>query len=135
MNRVESCTAIIHQHTALLEVHMHAAKFKCTCWNAKLTLYSGCGQCWTVDGNWKLTFPHCMFPVKNSVLDLPGLSFLSTCPEQPEGKKAFCAAHCVVAKEHGCPTDICGYVKYQKSTGIFCTCPATKCLYSNMPAY
>lgn len=24
---------------------------------------TGCGRCWSIDGNWKITFPHCMFPV------------------------------------------------------------------------
>ena len=23
--------------------------------------YIGCGKCWSMDGNWKLMFPHCMY--------------------------------------------------------------------------
>ena len=78
---------------------------------------SGCGSCWTVDGNWKLTFPHCMYPVANTVPNFRSLSFPAICPEELLGNKAFCANHCTVAEEHGYPTDIRSFVKFQKEAG------------------
>lgn len=85
--------------------------------------HTGCGQCWTVDGNWKLTFPHCMFPVKNTVPNIHGLSFPDICPEELNGKKAFCSKHCAVAEEYGYPTDIRGFIKFQHtSTGMHPAC-------------
>ena len=77
---------------------------------------TGCGNCWAVDGNWKLTFPHCMFPVTNTVPNFRGLSFPGICPEELYGNKAFCSDHCKVAEKHGCPTNIRSFVKLQKNT-------------------
>ena len=76
---------------------------------------TGCGNCWTVDGNWKLTFPHCMFPVANVVPNFRELSFPAICPEELLGNKAFCSDHCTVAEKHGCPTNIRSFVKFQKA--------------------
>ena len=41
-------------------------------------LITGCGKSFAFDGNWKLTFPHCMFPVKCSTL-LSGLNTPNIC--------------------------------------------------------
>ena len=35
----------------------------CTCHSDYIPLFLGCGQCWSIDGNWKLGFTHCMCPV------------------------------------------------------------------------
>ena len=71
----------------------------------------GCGKCYTVDGNWKLTFPHCMFPVKSRII-IPGLNFANVCPSQPLGNKAFCKLHIPLAESAGYPCNVKEFVKY-----------------------
>lgn len=67
-----------------------------------------------VDGNWKICFPHCMFPVKASVPGLKGITFPDVCPEQPKVNSIFCQAHLQVAQERQYPTDLRGFLKYCK---------------------
>lgn len=73
-----------------------------------------------MDGNWKLTFPHCMFPVKAG---LPGLPALNMCIEQLLPRSAFCAHHYEVATSKGYPTTIRGFLK-------FCGVSQTQCTYN-----
>ena len=71
--------------------------------------YSGCGHCWSMDGNWKLCFPYCMFPVSSSVLNLP------------KPKSAFWIEHYSKAQTLGYPTDVKGFLSYcgaAKTAGI-----------------
>ena len=81
-------------------------------------LISGCGRCYAVDGNWKLTFPHCMFPVKTSI-GLPGVNFPDVCPQQPKGNHAFCSHHMVIAESRKYPTSVKEFLHYcgAKSVG------------------
>ena len=53
--------------------------------------YRGCGKCWKVDGNWKLIFLHCMFPVHISMLDFPLLKIPDVRTNQlVNSQTAFC---------------------------------------------
>ncbi len=52
--------------------------------------FLGCGTCYSIDGNWKLCFPHCMFPVKAGLPGLPNLNFPDVCIEQLNPGLAFC---------------------------------------------
>ena len=61
---------------------------------------TGCGQCWTMDGNWKITFPHCMYPVEFTIPGLPGISYPDVCQGQPlSTKQAFCRLHQDLAQQ------------------------------------
>lgn len=72
----------------------------------------GCGSCYSVDGNWKLTFPHCMFPVCAGIPGLPTLNFPDVCTEQLMPKSAFCIQHTKVAEARGYPTSIREFLKH-----------------------
>ena len=65
-----------------------------------------------MDGNWKLSFPHCMFPVSSSLPLLCTTNYPGVCPNQPEGKSAFCSDHLSIASERGYPTTIKDFAKY-----------------------
>ena len=83
--------------------------------------YSGCGHCWSMDGNWKLCFPYCMFPVSSSVPNLPNVWFPNVCPEPLKPKSAFCIEHYSKAQTLGYPTDVKGFLSYcgaAKTAGI-----------------
>ena len=71
----------------------------------------GCGDCWVLDGNWKLAFAHCMFAVECTVEKLK-LLYPNVCPEEPKGAMAFCAKHCLVAEERGIPTTLQDFLKF-----------------------
>ena len=75
--------------------------------------YTGCGKCWSMDGNWKLMFPHCMYPVETIVPGLPGLNYPDVCQNQPlTSKHAFCKHHHAIASEMKIPTDVKGFIQY-----------------------
>ena len=66
-----------------------------------------------MDGNWKLTFPHCMYPIETTVPGLPGINYPDVCENQPvSSKHAFCSMHHKVATEKKVPTDIQGFIRY-----------------------
>ena len=72
----------------------------------------GCGHCWSLDDNWKLVFPHCMFPVECTIEGL-GVRLPDVCPCEPlTSGSAFCAAHMQVALEKGCPTSVKEFLKF-----------------------
>ena len=73
--------------------------------------YSGCGRCWSMDGNWKLCFPHCMFPVSSSVPNLSNVRFPNVCPKPLKPKSAFCIQHYSKAQTLGYPTDVKGFCR------------------------
>ncbi len=64
-----------------------------------------------MDGNWKLCFPHCMFPVTSSVPNMK-VRFPNVCPEQLKPKSAFCVEHYPKAQALGYPTDVKGFISY-----------------------
>ena len=74
-----------------------------------LVAHAGCGTCYALDGNWKLCFAHCQFPTVSTIPGIPQLNFPNVCPEEPEGKFAFCTSHMKVAAERGYCTDVRGF--------------------------
>ncbi len=59
--------------------------------------HAGYEFCYSLDGNWKLTFPHCLFPVKASyfawVTNAQHAYNYNVCTEQIKPKSAFCVYH------------------------------------------
>ena len=77
--------------------------------------YLGCGTLWACDGNWKLSYPVCMFDVPKEVTGFSGqLNYVNTCPNQPEPGKAFCSEHIEVCKNKNIPTDLKAHKQYKK---------------------
>ena len=76
---------------------------------------SGCGTLWSLDGNWKITYPICMYTVARSGQVFGGkLKYITSCPNQPMTGMAFCNEHCRMAEKQGFPTDLHGYRKHEK---------------------
>ena len=66
-----------------------------------------------MDGNWKLMFPHCMYPVEVIIPGLPGLRHPAVCDKQPKSSKlAFCSNHHEIAIKKHVPTDVRDFIKY-----------------------
>ena len=82
-------------------------------------LCTGCGRCWAIDGNWKLIFPHCMFPVSNSIPGMPRVNFPNVCTKQPLGRSAFCREHHTIALSKNFPTEIRKVLQQYEKTGMF----------------
>lgn len=77
--------------------------------------YLGCGTLWACDGNWKFSYPVCMFDVPKEVTGFSGqLNYVNTCPNQPEHGKAFCSEHIEVCKNIDIPTALKAYKQYKK---------------------
>ena len=77
-----------------------------------------------MDGNWKLCFTHCMFPVTAGVMGLPTLNIPNVCPRQLKSGSAFCDHHYRVAQELNYPTDIRGFLSFcgaTESSKLICT--------------
>ena len=75
-------------------------------------MYAGCGHCWSFDGNWKLGFTHCMYPIKTTVKGMPRLNFPDVCTDEPVFGQAFCKHHCTTAESKGIPTDLKKYLQF-----------------------
>ena len=66
-----------------------------------------------MDGNWKLTFPQCMYPIETIIPGLAGINYPDVCQGLPiTSKHAFCNAHHEVATEKKVPTDVRGFIDY-----------------------
>ena len=77
----------------------------------KKAIPPGCEKFTAMDGNWKLRFPHCMFPVKAEVCGIENINYPSVCTEQPSNpRSAFCDRHCEEAKKKGIPTGLRDFV-------------------------
>ena len=62
----------------------------------------GCGKLFSIDGNWKLCYPICMFRVPKEVSGFDGaLQYADSCPNQPIAGMAFCKKHCKMARSQG----------------------------------
>ena len=63
----------------------------------------GCGTLFSIDGNWKLRYPTCMYNVPR--IGVPGfggaLRYVDSCPNQPMHGMAFCVDHCHIAEGEG----------------------------------
>ncbi len=75
-------------------------------------LFHDTGLAWAIDGNWKLTFPVCTFPVRATQPGMRGLNAPDVCPEQPCGNAAFCTEHLVLAQQRGYPSTIKEFLRY-----------------------
>ena len=113
---------VMHTVTESAIIYSHEQSKLCTdrgkyyiimqVYELSIIFYLGCGFVWAVDGNWKICFPHCMFPVKATVPGFKGITFPDVCPEQPKGNCVFCPAHLRVAEERQYPTDLKGFLKF-----------------------
>ena len=76
----------------------------------KICACIGCGSLYSIDGNWKICYPHCMWRVPSEVSGFEGqLKYVDCCPNEPESTKAFCHQHCEEAKLQGIPTSLKEY--------------------------
>ncbi|CAB4029260.1 Hypothetical predicted protein, partial [Paramuricea clavata] len=67
----------------------------------------GCSNFVSMDGIWKLRFPHCMYPVKTTISGLPTVNYPDICPKEPISRtSAFCKEHCEIATTKGVPTEL-----------------------------
>jgi len=85
-----------------------------------LTFAVGCGLAWAVDGNWKLTFPVCMFPIRDTQPGMHGLNAPNVCPDQPSGNAILCKEHLALAQQRGYPITVKAFLCYcgaQKTAG------------------
>ena len=74
---------------------------------------TGCGTVWSMDGNWKLTYPICMFQVPKCGKAFSGkLRYASSCPKEPLPGMAFCGEHCNTADKLGVPKSLHGYLEH-----------------------
>lgn len=88
-----------------------------SCMNCMQPLtFLGCGTLWSLDGNWKLSYPICMYNAPKEISGFSGqLNYVSTCSNQPENGQAFCRR--VVASK-GVPTTLKEYSKYKKKDKV-----------------
>lgn len=73
----------------------------------------GCGHCWSLDGNWKISFAHCRYPVKTTVPGFPVLNYPDVCTEEALPHHAFCSEHCALAEQKGIPTGLQEYARFK----------------------
>ena len=78
---------------------------------------TGCGVCWSLDGNWKLGFVHCMYPVKTSIQGFPLLNYPDVCTDELVPGKAFCNWHCDLAHQRDIPSKLKEYLQFRSGKG------------------
>ena len=89
-------------HTAALLLFLVCARI---CWLS--LFFAGCANFTSMDGIWKLRFPHCMYPVETTVAGFEALNYPDVCTNAPYGKgSAFCAEHCLTAQKREIPTNL-----------------------------
>ena len=102
--------------------------FVCICWFFFVFFFAGCRHFTSMDGIWKLRFPHCMYPVETTVAGFEALNYPDVCTNDPYGKgSAFCAEHCLTAQKLEIPTNLREFLHQDcgvsvKNTGnlLFC---------------
>uniref|UniRef100_A0A1X7V1C7 CxC5 like cysteine cluster associated with KDZ domain-containing protein n=1 Tax=Amphimedon queenslandica TaxID=400682 RepID=A0A1X7V1C7_AMPQE len=108
--------AEIYNEMARLNKSGNAAK---TSQYLSLTQDKGCGNLGSCDGNWKLSYPICMFDIQKEISGFSGqLNYVSTCPEQPEHEQAFCKEHINKAQSLNIPTTLKEYKEYKKKPNV-----------------
>lgn len=81
----------------------------------------GCGQLYVMDGNWKLCYVHCMFPVD---VKIPGyekeINYPNICPLTPKHQSAFCPRHHNIVENKDIPTNVKQFLLHcrKKKQGI-----------------
>ena len=79
-----------------------------------LHIYTGCGRMWSINSNWKIRYPVCMYPVpKNTPAFEGNLQYVDTCLNSPAYGKAFCEDHCLVVSAQGIRVDLRGFLSYK----------------------
>ena len=81
------------------------------------THFFGCGRLFSINGNWKICYPHCMW--QPSLTSFNGALNYVNAYNQPEPGRVFCADHCQSAETKDVPTTLKEFTKYSK--GI-CAC-------------
>ena len=82
----------------------------------KILLYfamTGCGKLFSIDGNWKLSYPICMYRVPKEISGFKGaLKYVDSCPNQPASGMAFCQDHCSVARADNIPCPLWEFLQH-----------------------
>ena len=74
---------------------------------------TGCGKLFSIDGNWKLSYPICMYRVPKQISGFDGaLKYVDSCPNQPAPWMAFCEHHCSVATTKGVPCPLREFLQH-----------------------
>lgn len=100
---LNTCLLLYSKHIKLILLQLHY-------------ILIGCQNFTSMDGIWKLRFPHCMWPVKSEVCGVPNVNYPNVCTEEPSSpQSALCVQHRDLARAKGIPTalrefihDFCG---------------------------
>ena len=85
----------------------------------KENVCTGCGKLYSIDGNWKICYPHCMWKIPMEPQGFNGgLNYVNCCPNEPEPGKALCKHHCIEVEERGIPCGLKDYSQYISHEGI-----------------
>ena len=87
--------------------------------------YTGCGTLFSIDGNWKLNYPICMYQAPKDVSGFDGkLNYISSCSNGPLPGKAFCLHHCAVVEKEGVPTGLREFLQFCgiSHKGVYMVC-------------
>ena len=82
----------------------------------------GCGKLYVLDGNWKLCYSHCMYPVPVTISGYEKeINYPAVCPRNPKYGLAFCDQHFSVVERKGVPTKLKPFLEYcnKKNKGNF----------------
>ena len=102
---------------AHLALHSNFLKYDIYCY---WYLFLGCGRLFSIDGNWKICYPHCMWQPSMTVASFSGaLNYVNACPNQPEPGRVFCADHCQSAESKSVPTSLKEFTKYSKGMCVW----------------
>lgn len=66
-----------------------------------------------MDGNWKLCYAHCMFPVPVTISGYEGeINYPDVCPINPGYQSAFCQKHAKLVQNKGLPSKLRPFLDY-----------------------
>ena len=89
VDRERSVTVYEHQHCSDECKKRGKCDYFCLC--SKEFLHTGCGRLFSIDGNWKLSYPICMYRVPKEITGFEGnLKYVDSCPNSPMHGMAFC---------------------------------------------
>lgn len=97
MQKVDEYRATrIYEHEGCSEECKRRGKFKLFPLNSRdnTTIVIGCGEVFSMDGNWKLTYPICMHREQKNVSGFgESLKYVDACPNQPLHGHDKCYEH------------------------------------------
>ena len=77
-----------------------------------------CGTLYSIDGNWKICYPHCMWRTADESKSYEGcLQYVDCCLNEPVPSSALCEKHLEEAKKRSIPTKIKEYVDFCSKNG------------------